>query len=372
MIRHAAISFSLLVFMATGAAAHGEEEENQVEDMTATVDEGGLRADGHAPIGVMGDHMHGAGEWMVAYRYMHMDMGGNRIGTDEVSPEEIATTVPNRFAGRSGQPPTLRVVPTDMTMDMHMFGGMYAPTDWLTLMAMGNYTIKEMDHITFQGGAGTTRLGEFTTRSSGFGDTKLTGLVKLYEQGNNSIHLNAGLSLPTGSITEDDDVLAPNGARPTLRLPYAMQLGSGTFDLLPGITYTGRAGDISWGAQYAATVRLGENDENYAFGDEHKVTAWGAYQWDYWISTSFRLAGESEGDIDGIDPKIVAPVQTADPDNYGGERLDAFLGVNLMGQSGFLRGHRIAVEVGVPLVQDLNGPQMETDWQLVVGYQKAF
>lgn len=368
-MRYAAISLSLcavLAVPATGARAHEDEA------VGLSADGGGLRADGHAPIGVMGDHMHAAGEWMISYRYMHMDMQGNRIGTDEVSPEEIVTTVPNRFFGTPGQPPTLRVVPTEMTMDMHMFGAMYAPTDWLTLMAMGNYTVNEMDHVTFQGGAGTTRLGEFTTKSSGFGDTTVTGLINLYDEGNRHVHLNAGLGLPTGSITESDDVIAPTGATPTLRLPYAMQLGSGTFDLKPGVTYTDRVGNLSWGAQYAATLRLGENDEDYSLGDEHMLTAWAAYQWDYWISTSFRLAGETIGDIDGIDPKIVAPVQTADPDNYGGETLDAFLGVNLEGQSGFLRGHRLAVEVGMPVYQDLNGPQMETDWQIMIGYQKAF
>ena len=34
------------------------------------------RPDGHAPISVMGDHMHAMGEWMVSYRYMTMDMKG--------------------------------------------------------------------------------------------------------------------------------------------------------------------------------------------------------------------------------------------------------------------------------------------------------
>ncbi|MEM7730934.1 MAG: transporter, partial [Pseudomonadota bacterium] len=161
---------------------------------------------------------------------------GNRIGTDSVSPETIATTVPNRFFGRPMQPPTLRVVPTEMSMNMHMVGAMYAPTDWLTLMAMGSYVTKDMDHITFMGPAGTTRLGTFTTNSSGFGDTKLGGLVRLYEDETHHLHANIGFSLPTGSITETDRVLAPTGMRPTLRLPYAMQLGSGTFDLLPGLT----------------------------------------------------------------------------------------------------------------------------------------
>ncbi|MFP6682722.1 MAG: hypothetical protein VCB07_11035 [Gammaproteobacteria bacterium] len=102
--------------------------------------DGMFRADSHAPLGVMGDHLHKRGEWMFSYRFMHMDMNNNRISDNGISPETIVTTIPNRFFGSPMQPPTLRVVPLAMTMDMHMFGLMYAPTDGLTFMAMLNYT----------------------------------------------------------------------------------------------------------------------------------------------------------------------------------------------------------------------------------------
>ena len=105
----------------------------------------GLRPDNHAPITVMGDHIHEKGELMFSYRYMHMSMKDNRDSTSRMSPEEIVTTVPNRFANPPMMPPTLRVVPTKMTMDMHMLGIMYAPTDRLTLMGMANYQKKGHD-----------------------------------------------------------------------------------------------------------------------------------------------------------------------------------------------------------------------------------
>lgn len=334
---------------------------------------GAHQADAHAPIGVMGDHMHVKGEWMISYRYMRMEMKNSRDGTSSISPEEIATTVANPFFGQPMQPPTLRVVPTQMTMDMHMFGGMYAPTDWLTLMLMGSYIKKDMDHLTFAGPTGTTVRGGFTTRSSGFGDTKIASLIRLYENDIHHLHLNAGISLPTGSITEEDDVLTPTGATPTLTLPYPMQLGSGTFDFLPGITYTGKSANTAWGAQYSAVIRLeDENHENYSLGDEHRLTAWGSHSWKPWISTSLRIVGQTIDKIDGQNPDIVAPVQTADPDNQGGERVDFLLGVNLIGQIGALAGHRVALEVGAPVYQNLNGPQLETDWLFTVAYQVAF
>ncbi len=330
------------------------------------------RADSHAPIGVMGDHMHKAGEVMLAYRFMRMSMDGNRDGTDEVSPAQIATTVPNRFFGRPMQPPTLRVVPVDMTMDMHMLGAMYAPTDWLTLMAMGMYIEKTMDHVTFQGPMGTDQLGSFTTEADGWGDTKLSGLFRLFEDDRHHVHVQAGISLPTGSIEEEDRVLAPTGMTPTLRLPYPMQLGSGTYDLLPGLTYSGLEGLFGWGAQYAGTVRIGENDEGYTLGDQHQITAWGSYLWAPWASTSLRATGRTTDSIDGIDPRIVAPVQTADPDNQGGDVIELGVGVNLLGTQGFVQDHRLALELVVPVYQDLNGPQLETDWTLTVGWQYAF
>lgn len=331
-----------------------------------------IHAHGHAPIGVMGDHMHKKGEWMLSYRYMNMDMEGSRDGETELSPEAIIANTANRFFGAPMQPANLRIVPTQMTMEMHMFGAMYAPTDWLTLMLMTNYTEKSMDHVTFNG-AGTARIGTFTTKTKGLGDTKIAGLFRLYDNGTHHIHLNAGLSLPTGSNTKRDDVLTPvaGGTISNVRLPYPMQLGSGTVDLLPGITYTGSVKNYNWGAQYMGTIRTGK-DEGYSLGDKQEFTGWISYQWQPWISTSTRLSYSHTSQIDGIDPNIIGPVQTADPDNYGGDIVNLHFGVNLAGQNGQLRGHRIAAEVGIPLHRDLNGPQLETDLVLTAGWQYAF
>ena len=64
----------------------------------------------------------------------------------------------------------------------------------------------------------------------------MSGLVKIFDAPMHQIHLNAGISLPTGSIDVEDQGL----------LPYPMQLGSGIYDLLPGITYNGQAHQFSW------------------------------------------------------------------------------------------------------------------------------
>lgn len=324
----------------------------------------GIRPDSHAPIGVMGDHTHNTGEWMIFYRYMTMDMDGNLRGDSSVSPEEIVTGLSNPYA----PPPTVRVVPVSMTTSMQMIGAMYAPSDTVTLMGMVNLLEKEMDHVTFIGMTGTNRLGTFTSNSSGVGDTKVSALWSLKKEDGESVHLNLGLSIPTGNINEEGEVLAPTGVRLTLRLPYAMQLGSGTYDLEPGVTYTRRGERAGWGVQYLATLRLGENDENYTLGDVHRLTAWGSYRFSGAISGALRLSYRGEDSIDGRDALIAAPVQTANPDNYGGDRIDFAVSINFATPA----GHRFALEYETPVKQDVNGIQMEMQPMLTVGYQFAF
>lgn len=334
----------------------------------------GPHASGHAPIGVMADHRHNQGEWMISYRFMTMDMDGNRDGTTPLNAEQIATTVPNRFFGNPMQPPTLRVVPLDMQMDMHMVGGMYGLSDRVTLMAMTSYRSLDMDHVTFMGGMGVMQRGNFTTQSEGFGDSTVAAIIGLDDgtRPERQINFNLGLSIPTGSNEETDTILTPMGGMPTPRLPYPMQLGTGTWDFKPALTAFDRRGKIGYGAQASGRFALGDNEEGYQFGDRMEATAWLSYEPRYWLSLSTRVKAVTQGTIDGVDPAIMAPVQTADTNNSGGDTVELLFGVNLAGQSGALLGHRLALEYGIPMHRDLNGPQLETDSVFTLGWQKAF
>ena len=77
----------------------------------------------YTPVGVMGGHMHSAGEWMLSYRYMFMNMQTNMNGTDDLSLMDVFSQ-------------GYMVAPVDMQMEMHMIGAMYAPTDSITFMGM--------------------------------------------------------------------------------------------------------------------------------------------------------------------------------------------------------------------------------------------
>jgi len=65
-------------------------------------------------------------------------------------------------------------------------------------------------------------------------------------------------------------------------------------------------------------------------------------------------------------------VPTLDPRLRGGNRVDVSLGLNYYIPTGALAGHRIAVEMSLPVLQDPSGPQLETDGVLTLGWQKSF
>lgn len=326
----------------------------------------------HGPVGVTGRHVLPEGKLMLTYRFGHMEMAGNRIGTADVGPALIATTIPNRFFGLPGQPPSLRVVPTEMEMSMHMLGAMYGATDRLTLAAMLPHIRKSMTSLTFAGPAGTAVLGGNRMSSEGPGDIRFGALYEAHKAGRSNLVLGLGLSLPTGSITETGPMLSPAGAVMVRRMAYGMQLGSGTVDLHPSLTWADGHGRWNWGAQLRGTLRMGRNDEGYALGDEAALTAWASLRASDWISLSGRIEAKSAGRIDGIDPMIVMPTQGADPLNYGGETVTLFAGADISVPRGPLRGHKLGLELGLPVYQDLNGVQLKRDWSLAFVWRKAF
>ncbi|QGX99655.1 transporter [Roseovarius faecimaris] len=326
----------------------------------------------HGPIGVMGRHLLPKGKVMLGYRFGHMSMDGLRLGTSDLTADQAATTQPNRFAGMPGMPPTLRVIPDSMTTEMHMISAMYGLSDNVTVMAMVPYIEKDMTAITYQGPVGTTVLGTSKRHSEGLGDIRIGATMGLLTKGPHRLNATLGLSLPTGSITETGQMFTPMGMRPTRRLGYAMQLGSGTYDLRPALTYQASKGAISYGAQLRGTIRLGSNDEGYSLGDEIAATAWVSYRAAPWVSLSGRAEAARLGRIDGIDVNIGGASPGADPLSYGGDRVTLFAGADFSPQQGLLKGHKFGVELGVPVYQDLNGPMLKTDWMLGLAWRTSF
>ncbi|MFD2566669.1 transporter [Pseudotenacibaculum haliotis] len=313
----------------------------------------GSRPDGHAPISVMGDHYHGKGELMFSYRYMYMNMEGLKAGSNNIDAQDVL--IPN---GGS-----YMVSPTQMPMNMHMLGAMYAPSDKLTLMSMFNYISMDMDHITAAGGA-------FATESSGLGDIKISALYKFLNKNKQSLHGQLGFSLPTGSIDNKSVTPASNGNE--VILPYPMQIGSGTFDTDVAVTYLGQAELVSWGSQLKGTFRFGENDNGYRLGNQFGLNNWFAVKAANWISFSARVQGLIVNEIEGLNPALNPNmVITANTVNSGGEYIFGGLGFNFYVPEGNLKNFRFGFEFSSPLYQNLNGVQLKQKETITLGVQYA-
>jgi hypothetical protein len=302
--------------------------------------------DPRAPIGVMGDHTHHKDGWMLTYRYMYQHMEGNRDDTSRVGLGDILMPMPG----------TYMMAPTSMDMQMHMIGVMYTPITDLSFMLMVPYMQMDMDM--------ENRTGVKSSMSSdGIGDVKLSGTYSLWSTRVQQLMLNLGLGFPTGSINEKN-----NGTR----MPYPMQLGSGSYTIIPGITYTGLSNGWGWGAQAKASIPLDENKYDYTLGNRYDLQGWIFRDLCKASSLSIRLNGKRWENIDGSDSDL-NPMMTpvADPDLRAGTRVDLLVGLDyrLIGKS---IDNRFAVEYGVPVYQNLDGPQLETDYLINAGWQFSF
>jgi hypothetical protein len=239
-------------------------------------------------------------------------------------------------------------------------------------MAMLPYVEKSITSTTYAGAAGTAVLGNSKMRSEGLGDIRVGGTYGLMHKERSQLLLNMTMSLPTGSITETGTMLSPMGPIMTRRMAYPMQLGSGTYDLMPALSYRNGAGRLNWGAQLRGIIRLGSNDEGYSLGDETAVSAWASYKPAPFYSYWGRIEAARLGRIDGRDPLIIGPMQGGNPAFQGGDAVTLTAGVDFTLQDGPLKGHMMDVDAGLPIYQDLNGPRFGTDWVSGVAWRKMF
>jgi hypothetical protein len=318
-----------------------------------------------APLGIMTDHIHDKGKWMLSYMFMNSTMQGNRSGTKSLSDMDVSQTY--------------MMVPETMTMQMHMVMLMYGVTNRLTLMAMGSYMSMNMNmnmimnSNTNMKGMNTTP-GDTTMQctSSGISDTKLTALYNFSKKSTNRFILSFGFSLPTGAINSNGTTIMGVNQR----LPYGMQLGSGSYSLIPDISYTKNYGDFYWGANAGADVKLNFNSLGYKQGNSYHANAWLGYQKFRNLAFTLRAEDIRTDQIAGYDPLMANPIYlNNDPStrtsNYGGNWVNMYLGVNLHLSKPIVEKFRLLAEYGLPIYQNLNGTQMSTKTNLLVGVRYA-
>jgi len=316
------------------------------------------------PSGIMIGHNHPKGTWMFSYRYMNMQLGNNMAGTNKISD---ASVFQNYIMS-----------PQSMNMDMHMLMAMYGITNRLSVMAMFNYNVQSMKMNMLPGTMQMNMNGmtmadmnatNMTTRTSGIGDTKLYATYLLLDKKNHQVMLSAGVNLPTGNIRLSG--VSSDMMYSGQRLPYMMQLGSGTFDILPGVTYILKKNKFNWGTQVTGAIRPSYNSEGYCYGNELTANMWVAYRFLPWLSASARLEGYMIGNMYGRDPNLFEVMEPdSKPTNFGGKRVTSYAGLNIYFKK--LANSRLSFEYGQPVYQNLNGIQLATRAGIYAGWVVSF
>jgi len=337
------------------------------------------------PAGVMFGHvMTTPGDIMVGYRYMYSRQDGRMLHENELAADQdIVSNGCNLEPGL-----TCRTSPAFMNMHMHMLDIMYAPTSWLNLMVMPQFMDMDMKVRSLGGVTPDVNRDHLHGghETGGVGDTGLYAMFKLYQGVGHDINMGVGVTAPTGAV---DIKLKRMHTKDEGYIHYGMQLGSGTWDFKPSITYTGKVDDWSWGAQVNGTKRLeNRNQAGFAFGDQLQSTAWGSYSLFNWLSASVRgiytvqgavkhqfnaVIGDTDDTVD-VNMGDVNPKEGSmdNPKNYGGRYWDVGFGLNATIPSGSLAGNTFSVEWLQPVEDDVNGYQLERNGTLNATWSYGF
>ncbi|TGL62939.1 copper chaperone PCu(A)C [Leptospira ognonensis] len=327
------------------------------------------RADMLAPAGLMNPHIHEPGKWMIDYRYMGMKMWGLQSGKEGqsdlatlyfpysdptvqmpsgslITNSPISTTIPiltpNIYNYMS--------VPTQMVMEMNMISAMTSISDRWMIMFMVPSVTNKMTML-------SSNFDRAPMSSAGIGDVSFSTAYRLIKSEQHNFFTGLGVSLPTGSIDERDNMPMMGKQK----VPYNMQPGVGTYSLLPQASYKGSINRISWGAQTQASLRVGKNENNYRYGNRYEISGWVSYLIHETVSLSVRVAKQRWLNLQGLDASLDPKMDPQnDPFRQGGMRSDLLFGVNFLVISGLLQGTRFGFEYGRPFHQNLNGPQLGT------------
>ena len=318
-----------------------------------------------SPVGTTGN-MHHMG-WMVSVKQGFMNMSGNILDGDSIANADILQ-LPNPMGN---MPANLSVIPEDMDMQMTMIDVMYAPTKDLTLMMMGTYVSKDMTLGTYAAMMDRNLLGTFKTSSSDLSELTFSALRTISDTDNSKWYAEATLQKSLGNNDQTGLVLTPMGTEMNMILPYAMQPSDKATRLILGLNNSRKLSEkVSWTNQ--ARFKKALDEKEWALGDQLEINSWVQYQYKSSLSVSTRLKFVSQKDISGSNPMIMAPVQTANPENYGGDELHIGFGANYDLSSLTSKQDVVGVEVLFPIIQDKNGLQMETKHQIVLGFNRSF
>jgi len=305
------------------------------------------RPDGHAPAGVKSDFLILNRDLYVGVRYYQEQFRGTNLGAESISSDDILDFF-------TVAPLSLDKQTLEVNLRLGLFG-------FVTLQASMPVTQAEM--------LNTTDALLFETSSQTYGDVSIRGLFDLLEMDQYRLSLTLGGTIPTGKIRKRD--VGASGVREIL--PYAMQGGSGTYDVLAGLTFLTQNEVASVGAQFNSVIRVMDNWRDYRLGNEFSFSVWAAYNVSDWVSFSMRGLFETWGDVSGSDPGTDGTIDpSANSFAQGGERVQIPFGISFFLREGPAEGHRLLLEWYYPIHEDLNGPQLSTESTFVISWQTFF
>lgn len=318
-----------------------------------------LRADSHAPTGVMFEHLHQQGAVMVAYHVEQTQQQGDLLRGGRTL--KASDSSANSYA----------MLPTDHTMTMQMLDIMYAPSNNLTLMLMPMVMTMEMgmaknDFYIPAVGAHTGHSHGGGHRVSGMGDTTLAALYRLHRDNQQELIATLAVIAPTGQ----ENVRGIDG-KP---VHYGMQLGAGMWQAMPSLTYRYKHKAFVVGAQALTCQPLeNRNELNVRVPDLNQATVWLSYAWLDELSTSLRVQYRKKDVYEGhynVTHNHSAPADKQG--NYGGEQTLIGAGVNWVMPTGAFKGLRLGAEYLAPVAESVNGVQLTTKRQWQMSASKAY
>lgn len=322
----------------------GEEDAEIFETPLAVAS----RHDDRPPLGVPWAQVLEAGELQLGYRYELQSFDGLRDGRDDLSSKGLSK--------KYGE------IPEDMSWQSHTVELTYGWDETTSVFASLPFVSKDLEGRADVG-------GDYEQESSGVGDLVL-GVIHACcenEEGTGRLVLHFGLGLPTGSIDEEDD--APAGG--SQRLPYPMQLGTGTFDAYPGFYWVQSEESWAWGAGASWRLPIDRNDEGYAPGEVGLINLWASRPLTERLVGTVRIENVYWGDYHGEDDELDGAINPLnDEHRQGGHRTD--LHGALAWDVDEAGRNRLELDLGLPLAEWLDGPQMSTEWLLGFGWRYSF
>lgn len=309
--------------------------------------------------------------WQFDYRFIDVHFEGYREGSRSVGLEEVLF--------RPGEPRTghnFPVVPTRMVQRVHVLDVSHELSPLWRVSARLPFVQQRTHHVSVVPG-----YDAFSIETGGLSDVSLLLSRQAQSLPTRNVSFTLGLTLPTGSINQVGDTPRGDGLEV---VPYTMQLGSGTVDVLSGVSYSGRRAEqtrlglLTWAFSSHGRVRLGANDRQYRLGHQLVTDGQvGARPWSR-LWPSVGVSWQWSGQISGSDHSLMVPgpfpypAPVANPTLYGGTHVSLRLGLEVPVVT--TRGSRearsaVTLNAARRVYAWLHGPQPPENWRLIAGWR---